>query len=728
MKATEANLLKFLRNSPQFVIPIYQRNYSWTETQCRQLWVDLMLAGRDDAINAHFIGSIVYVERGLSNVVQQEALLVIDGQQRLTTSTLLITALAEHFDANGIDELLDVFSARKLRNYYLLNPDEEGERRYKLLLSETDKDTLLAILRNNDALPAECSARIVENFQLFRELIALHQDELEAICQGIAKLVIVEVALDRSQDNPQLIFESMNSTGLELSQADLIRNYILMGLEPKLQTELYQSYWRPMEKGFGQAAYTSHFDAFTRHYLTAKTGDIPNVRDVYVAFKHYAQQLKADTRDLVADIRAYAGYFCAMALGSEQEQSLKAAFHDLRELKVDVAYPFLLDAYHDYQQQRLSADELVQIVRWVESYVFRRAICNIPTNSMNRTFAAMSRSLKKDRYLESVKATFLLLPTYRRFPTDEEFQREIKLRNLYQFRSRSYWLRRLENHGRKERVVIEDYTVEHILPQNEALSLAWQTQLGPEWSRVQQTWLHTLGNLTLTGYNSEYSDHSFDFKQTKATDRNGDPAGFAASPLKLNTWQFELATNNEETGVIEKRSYSLANVPTWNEQTLLARAERLASEAVKVWTAPQLTADVLDAYRPRIAKAGQQYSIDDHPHLALGPMRELFAAFRQAVLALDPCVTEEYLKLYVAYKAETNFVDVVPQAKRLLLILNMSIDEIEAPRGLCRDISNIGRWGNGDVEIGFSSIEELPYVLGLIRQSFDQQMGNAGEA
>lgn len=689
--------------------------------------MDLLRAGRDDAVSAHFIGSIVYVERGLSNVVQQEALLVIDGQQRLTTSTLLINALAEHFDANGIDELLDVFSARKLRNYYLLNPDEDGERRYKLLLSETDKETLLAILRNDGSLPTDCSARIVENYQLFRELIALHQDELAAICQGIAKLVIVEVALDRSQDNPQLIFESMNSTGLELSQADLIRNYILMGLEPKLQTELYQSYWRPMEKGFGQAAYTTHFDAFMRHYLTAKTGDIPNVRDVYVAFKQYARQLKANTRDLVADIRAYATYYCAMALGSEQESSLKTAFHDLRELKVDVAYPFLLDVYHDYQQQRLSTEEIVQIVRWVESYVFRRAICNIPTNSMNKTFAAMSRSLKKDRYLESVKATFLLLPTYRRFPADEEFQREIKLRNLYQFRSRSYWLRRLENHGRKERVVIEDYTVEHILPQNEALSQAWQTQLGSDWLRVQQTWLHTLGNLTLTGYNSEYSDHSFEFKQQKATDRNGDPAGFSASPLKLNTWSFEVEEINAEMGVANKKPYSLANVPTWNEQTLLARAERLASEAVKVWSAPQLTADVLDAYRPRVAKVGQQYSIDDHPHLALGAMHELFVAFRQAVLALDPCVTEEYLKLYVAYKAETNFVDVVPQTKRLLLILNMSIDEIEDPRGLCRDISNIGRWGNGDVEIGFSSIDELPYVLGLIRQSFDQQMGNAGE-
>jgi len=291
LKATEANLLKFLKKSPQFVIPIYQRNYSWTEEECRQLWADLLRAGRDDNINAHFIGSIVYVERALSTVTSQEALLVIDGQQRLTTSTLLIYALAQHMEDKGLGELLDTFSARKLRNYYLLNPDEDGERHFKLILSETDKETLLAILQAVP-MPTESSTRITENLALFQGLISQHQGELEAICKGIAKLVIVDVSLDRSQDNPQLIFESMNSTGRELSQADLIRNFILMGLEPKLQAELYKTYWRPMEKGFGQAAYAVHFDAFMRHYLTAKTGEIPNVREVYTEFKNYARNIK----------------------------------------------------------------------------------------------------------------------------------------------------------------------------------------------------------------------------------------------------------------------------------------------------------------------------------------------------------------------------------------------------------------------------------------------------
>jgi len=702
VKASETNLLKFLRKSPQFVIPIYQRNYSWTEAQCQQLWSDLTRAGRDKYIDGHFIGSIVYVERGLSTVTTQEALLVIDGQQRLTTSTLLIAALANHFETNQLPELLDSFSARKLRNYYLLNPDEDGERHYKLMLSETDKETLLAILKSAP-MPMEVSSRIEQNYKLFQALIEKHQGELEAICQGLAKLLIVEVSLDRTRDNPQLIFESMNSTGLELSQADLIRNYILMGLEPKLQTELYQSYWRPMEKAFGQAAYVTHFDPFMRHYLTAKTGDIPNVRDVYIAFKAFARSSQVDTTALVADIHAFASYYCAMALGAETAPPLKQAFHDLRELKVDVAYPFLLDAYHDYKMARLTVDELVSIVRLVESYVFRRAICAIPTNSLNKTFASLSRSLKKDRYLESVQAAFLLLPSYRRFPNDEEFQHKIKQRDLYNFRSRSYWLRRLENHGRKERIVLEDYTIEHILPQNKVLSPEWQAELGPDWQTIQQTWLHTLGNLTLTGYNSEYSDYSFAYKRDQITNSEGNKIGYKYSALNINE--------------------GLGELSRWDENTIKARAERLAKVATQVWGLPLLDSSVLNAYSPTVTNTGQQYGIVDHPYLAKGSVSALFDALRKAILDLDPCIYEEYLKLYVAYKAETNFVDVVPQAKRLRLSLNMPFSEIDDPKGLCTDVTNLGRWGNGDVEIGLSSFEQLPYVMGLIRQSFDRQMG-----
>ena len=696
MKATEANFLEFLKKSPQFVIPIYQRTYSWTERECRQLWVDILRTGKKDAIPAHFTGSIVYIQKGLYQVSSQSSLLVIDGQQRLTTVMLLLEALARRL---GEGEPVDGFSAKKLRSYYLLNPLEEGERGFKLLLTQTDKQSLLALMQQKPQ-PNKPSLRVTTNFAFFEERVQAVGADLTPLCKGLAKLMIVDIALSRDQDNPQLIFESMNSTGRELSQADLIRNFILMGLDTAKQTRLYQEHWRPMEVAFGQEAYGTHFDGFMRHYLTFKTGEIPNVRAVYEAFKSHARspEVAAAGMDaLVADIHTYAGYYCAMALDKEPDKDLASAFRDLRELKVDVAFPFLLGLYDAYEQDRLPIKDFVQAVRLVEAYVFRRAVCAIPTNSLNKTFATIGRVLKKDRYIESIKAHFLALRSYRRFPGDDEFKRDLSVRDLYNFPRRSYWLRRMENHERKERVPVDEYTIEHILPQNEKLSTTWRGALGPEWQRVHETWLHTLGNLTLTGYNPEYSDRPFREKR----DMQG---GFKESPLRLNV--------------------VLGALDTWNEATIQMRAKRLAEQAVQVWAPPSLPADVLETYRPK-AERPAGYTLDDHAQLTAGsPMRSLFESVRKEVLALDPCVSEEILKVYVAYKAETNFVDVVPQKSRLCLSLNLHFHELHDPRGHAKDVTNLGRWGNGDVEVALSTPDELSYVMGLVRQAFEKQMGN----
>ena len=703
MKANEAKFLDFLKKSPQFVIPIYQRTYSWTEKECRQLWDDIVRAGRDDRIPVHFLGSIVYIDKADSTVTTWEPLLVIDGQQRLATVTLLIAALANLL---GDNEPVDGFSADLLRGYYLRNPLEKGERKFKLILSQTDNATLTAIVGGQEQ-PKAHSVRIAENFQFFEELVAGYSTDLTPVCKGLAKLMMVEIKLKRGEDNPQLIFESMNSTGKKLSQADLIRNYILMGLEPEFQTRLYESYWRPMELEFGQEAYGTHFDAFMRHYLTVKTGEIPRLDEVYEAFKVHAGPLISSPNGveaLVKDIRDYARHFCAMALGAEPDTDLKLAFHDLRELKVDVAYPFLLELYHDYKSDVLTKADLLASVRLVEAYVFRRAICAIPTNSMNKTFATFSKALKKDRYFESIQAHFLSLPSYRKFPTDDDFRRDLQTRDLYNFRSRSYWLRRLENHGRKERVAVGEYTIEHIMPQNENLSPKWRDALGSNWQQIQEKWLHTLGNLTLTGYNSDYSDRPFSDKRDMP---DAPEKGLKQSPLKLN----------QGLGALE----------TWNEATIQARAAKLADLAVGVWTAPLLPRDILDAYRPK-GQAVTQYTVNDHPHLLAPSMRPMYEAFRKAVLALDPCVSEEFLKLYVAYKAETNFVDVIPQAKRLRLALNMRFADVNDPKRLCEDVTGMGRWGNGDVAVSLTKMEDLPYVLGLVRQSLELQLGNGGDA
>ena len=664
MKATEAKFLDFLKKSSQFVIPIYQRTYSWTERECRQLWDDIIRTGRNDDISAHFVGSIVYIEEGLYSITEQPPVLVIDGQQRLTTVSLILEALARQL---GGSEPVGGFSAEKLRQYYLLNPLQPGEREFKLLLTQTDKASLLAVIQQK-AQPADQSLRVTENFAFFEEQLKNLGADLPTLCRGLAKLIVVDISLSRDQDNPQLIFESMNSTGRALSQADLIRNFILMGLEPAHQTRLYEDHWRPMEVGFGQEGYGSHFDSFMRHYLTFKTGEIPNVRAVYEAFKSHARKpdiAAAGVDALVEDVHAFAGYYCAMALGKEADKKLAEAFRDLRELKVDVAYPFLLELYDDFSNGSLESTYFEAAVRLVESYVFRRAVCAIPTNSLNKTFATFGRALQKTRYLESIQAHLLTLPSYRRFPGDDEFKREFVVRDLYNFPRRSYWLRRLENHGRKERVPVDEYTIEHILPQNENLSEPWQDELGPEWQRVQETWLHTPGNLTLTGYNAEYSDHVFSEKR----DMKG---GFRKSPLTLN----------EGLGGLDK----------WDEAAINNRAERLATAAVGVWAVPSLQAEVLDSYRTRREKPAG-YTIAAHPQLAMGsPMRELFEILRKDVLALDPCVSEEFLKLYVAYKAETNFVDIVPQKSRLRLSLNMQFHELHDPKGLAKvSICSSGR-------------------------------------
>jgi uncharacterized protein with ParB-like and HNH nuclease domain/predicted transport protein len=708
MKATEAKFLDFIKKSPQFVIPIYQRTYSWTERECRQLWDDIVRTGENSNISAHFVGSIVYIEKGLYHVTSQSPLLVIDGQQRLTTLSLLLAALAKALDKQpeGKREPADGFSPRKIRNYYLINPEEEDERHYKLILSQTDRDSLVAVV-DNKVLPKNHSMRINENYKLFENWIASYDGKLSSLCEGIAKLVVVDISLSRDQDNPQLIFESMNSTGRELTQADLIRNYILMGLEPEIQTDLYKDYWRPMELDFGQEAYGTHFDSFMRHYLTVKTGEIPRLDEVYEGFKTYSRNAEVAEKgieSLVEDIHRFAHYYCAMALGAEDDLDLRGAFQDLRDLKVDVAYPILLELYHDYQNEVLSKEDLLSAVRLTESYVFRRAVCSIPTNSLNKTFATFSKALKKDRYLESIKAQYLLLPSYRRFPNDEEFKREMQTRDLYNFRSRSYWLNQLENFNHKEKVRINEYTIEHILPQNENLSSEWIKSLGSDWERIRETWLHTLGNLTLTGYNSEYSDRPFAEKRDM-------PGGFKESPIKLN--------------------HGLGQLEDWNEDAIKGRAKKLSEMALSVWQAPHLEPDIIAEYRPR-AEAKSGYNIDDHPFLSKNSaayaedVRELFEAFRREVLALDPVVTEEFLKLYVAYKAETNFVDVVPQSKRLRLSLNLPFPDINDPLGKCRDVSGLGRWGNGDVEVILSSTDELPYIVGLIRQSLEHQMGNGG--
>lgn len=687
MKAQDLQFTQLLEGSKQFIIPIFQRTYSWEQSHCQQLWDDIVRVGKNPELNSHFIGSAVYIpETNVDAAIPRW--LVIDGQQRITTMILLLIALKRRLEADNVE---DPVSAAQVDDLYLRNRYGKGEAAYRMLLTRTDKETLMHLLDGKE--PEENgSYRIIENFTFFSEQVATA--ELGDVWRGIKKLMIVDVCLQQGIDNPQMIFESMNSTGKALTQADLIRNFVLMGLEHELQTRLYMDYWRPMEVEFGAENYINEFDEFMRYYLVIHTGNVRIRQDgVYDEFKTYSRKHEVET--LLGSLKEFAGYYCRIAIGTEKDKALTEAFHDIRELRADVCYPMLMEVYQDFRLEQITQEDFLNVLRLVESYVFRRAICDIPTNSLRQTFATFMKQVKKDRYVESVKARFLMLPSYRRFPGDDEFIRQIQIRNLYKFNRRSYWLRRFENHGRKERVPVQDYTIEHIMPQNDDLGRKWQTDLGDDWKRIHEQYLHTLGNLTLTGYNSEYSDRPFSEKRDMA-------GGFKESPLKLNQ--------------------GLGACQIWNEPAINKRGETLAKAAAGIWTVPNLPEDILHAYKT-VPPEGTSYTHADHPHLQGGLARELFEAFRAQVLALDECVNEEFLKLYVAYKAETNFVDVVPQAKGLRLSLNLGFPEIHDPNGMCRDVTNLGRWGNGNVEVRLERHADITYVVGLVRQALEIQLG-----
>ncbi len=688
MKASSANLLSVLKGPKQFVIPIYQRTYSWQIAQCEKLLKDIIRISKDPSLPGHFIGSIVYFQEGIHTVSDVPELLVIDGQQRLTTVSLMIAAIAEFVKENDI-EIETSFT--KLQNYYLLNAEEEGNLRYKLLLTRRDKETLIDLIKGIP-LREDHSQRVYENFNYFKANI--NKENAVDIYNGIQRLFIVDVALEKDKDNPQLIFESLNSTGLDLSHADLIRNYILMGQETNLQNELYERFWFPMEQSYGND-YSTYFDWFMRDYLSVKTGSIPKIGMVYDSFKKYVQGESApeSIKEVVEDIYKFSNHYINIVLHKEPDADLNSAFKSISKLKVDVSYPYFLPVYNDYKDEVISKTELIEIIHLVESYVFRRAICGIPTNSMNKTFSNLYKSVQKDKYADSVKASFQLLESYKRFPLDVEFEKEIIMKDVYNFRSRNYLLSKLENYKRKELVNVDNYTIEHVMPQNPNLSEEWRNMLGENWKTVQESYLHTIGNLTLTGYNSELSDRPYSQKKTIE-------GGFNDSPIRLND--------------------TLRKAESWREEEILSRAKELAFKASGIWTSPDLTEEQLEYYKPE-DKSTAIYSLDVYDYLK-GDMIELYEILKKRIMNIDSSVYEEYKKLYIAYKSSTNFVDIVPQKSRLRLSLNIPFSIIIDPKGYCKDITDLGRWGNGDVEVSFENINQLDDVMELIEQAFDKQM------
>ncbi len=527
----------------------------------------------------------------------------------------------------------------------------------------------------------------MENFKLFEEWIRKNTDKLETIFKGLDKLMVVEISLERGKDNPQLIFESMNSTGKDLTQTDLIKNYILMGLEPEKQKIFYKKYWRAMEEDFKQNE--TLFNQFVRHYLTIKTREIPNINKVYEAFKRYQQERGIETEALLQDLQKYCGYFCRIVFKKEADKDLNKALSFLVDLEMDVIYPLLLELYSDYSDGVLSKQDFIPIIYLIESYICRRAVCGLGTNGLNKIFASFTKKINKDQYLESIKVHFGYLTEKQRFPNNDEFKEHFITIDFYHFQKREYFLERLENFDTKEPVDTQECTTEHIMPQT--LTPEWQRDLGENFQAIHDKYLHTIGNLTLTGYNQEYSNNSFQEKRDMEN-------GFKQSPLRLNQ--------------------SLRDLESFGEEEIKKRANDLADWALKIWTYPKLDAETLEKYKQKEKKVYDLSSYNFGSH-----SRELFDILSKEIKAFDERITEKFNQEYISYVFDKNFVDIVVQDKGLKLYLNMKFNELQDEKNLASDMTDKHHNGNGDIEVKLETKESIPYCLGLIKQALEKQMG-----
>lgn len=567
LQAGETTLNKLLNTSRQFIVPIFQRNYSWQKSQYEQLWFDILRASKFKEKQNHFIGSIVYIDMG-TPAGRPQQLLLIDGQQRLTTISILLCAIKDYVQKFNLETKL--INLAKIKNQFLYNSDEIDEDRYKLLLNVQDKETYIKLIDNTIFTVNKPATNIIKCYEFFYERIEdfiKQYGQIDEIYAGIFKLSLVSISLDKDSDNPQMIFESMNSTGKDLSQTDLLRNYLLMDLTPEKQTRLYKTYWKPMEELFGEDIYkndVNKFDYFIRDFLTLKsdTGHICKINNVYENFKRYYLDNNCEKFAVLKDLFTYAKYYACIDLLQENDDELKLYWQEFKKLDSHVVYPFLLKLYDDYSRQILIKEDFKKILQVVISYLWRRAICEIPTNSLSKTFATLYQAVDKDDYVNSIIKAFVFKSSYKRFSSDYEVREKLQTKDIYHFRLRKYLLEALENYYHKEPIDLNtaNYTIEHIMPQNIEHNLSWQQMLGEDWQEVHSLYLHTLGNLTITGYNAEMSNKSFWEKV------NGE-SGFKHSHLKLNE--------------------SIAQCDVWNKKAIQRRTNILTDIILKIWKYPE---------------------------------------------------------------------------------------------------------------------------------------------
>ena len=583
MKGEAQPLIKYFDGSDKrFIIPLYQRNYDWKEENCEQLFQDLMKLHNSDR-KSHFFGSIVSsVQSGT------EDRFIIDGQQRITTVSLLLIAMV-NTKKDGLIEATDAKLVEKIFKRYLVDEYQEDERKVKLKPIKKDMQAFDALLyKPKDQYIKE--SNVTRNYDFFYDKITRAGLTLDELFETIKKLEVINIRLDED-DDPQLIFESLNSTGLDLSEADKIRNYLLMSLAPVEQDNLYTRFWNPIEE------FTKYEpSSFVRDYLTMKQGKIGRIDKIYFIFKEYAETANIDRATLLEDMYHYAKIYNHVDTAKVGTDKLNRKLNQLRTLDSTIAYPFFM-AFFDYASKvELAETEIYQVLDVIETYLARRIICNLPSNALNKVFATLHRDVlnyvdkssgySTNSYIDVLTYVLLKKGGSSVFPSDDEVKGDFKTRQVYKMpvNSRMFILERMENQDNNERhdVVKEltekNITIEHIMPQT--LSSKWKATLGDDWERIHEQYLHTMANLTLTGYNSQYSNLTFIEKRNMKK-------GFKDSAFRLNNF--------------------VKSCEQWTETELKARQKELQNVFMRLWPMPTTSFEPL-------RREAESASLDDEDY------------------------------------------------------------------------------------------------------------------
>lgn len=640
MKGSECRLIEYMEGSKKrFIIPVYQRNYDWKTENCKQLYDDLVKVIKNKR-RSHFFGSLVSVYEPSGRNTE---FLVIDGQQRLTTVSLLLLAMY-NLIKSGIITPKDVYLDKQIYEDFLVDKYQPEETRIKLKPVKNDQKAFGKLF--NDAREHIRESNLTTNYNYFYERIQKQEISIDELFDAICRLEIINITLN-NEDNPQLIFESLNSTGLDLSEGDKIRNFILMGLPSKEQDEYYDKYWNRIEE-------CTKYDvsSFVRDYLSIKQLAIPSQKKIYISFKDYVDQKSIETEELLKDLLAYAKRYEILLSGGTGNKALDACIYRLNRLETTVTRPFFLEVLRLYDENKLDISELAEIFLITENYLFRRTICDLPTNALNKIFSTLHREITRyeandEGYLEKFKYALLSKKERARFPDDDEFSERFTDRQVYLMNSKNkiYIMERLENYSTLEDKDVychcDDgtYSIEHIMPQH--LTPAWIKALGEDYEEIHEMWLHRIANLTLTAYNSKYSNSTFEEKKSMKN-------GFEDSGIRMNTY--------------------IAKKDKWTLAELEERNQYLMGRSLEIWAAPTTT------FKPAV-KQMDSYTLDDDVSLS-GRLIARFS-YKNTEQPVSSWVEMFQKVLQILYAEDKSVITKLAASKDDGLALNFTMNEAD---------------------------------------------------